>query len=150
MFGRNYTIVSAPRMGSIAIEWDSDPGVVYAKAAPGPWQEEPDWIAWRDSVTDLRCKIRRNGVGALCGYVCVGDDWDGNPASLDVHGGVTFDGALTDEPTSRWLGFDCAHYGDVSPVTLKYSDTRPGETYKDIHFVYRECSSLAWQANRSP
>lgn len=43
-----------------------------------------------------------------------------------------------------WLGFDCAHAGDLCP---KYGHHYPigGETYKDIEYVRREVRDLAAQ-----
>jgi len=39
---------------------------------PGPWQDEPDRLDWRDERTGLHCAIRRNDLfGNLCGYVGV-------------------------------------------------------------------------------
>jgi hypothetical protein len=39
---------------------------------PGPWQDEPDHLAWTDERTSLACAIRRNmAIGSLCGYVGV-------------------------------------------------------------------------------
>src|SRR5690606_8583713 len=51
-----------------------------------------------------------------------------------------------------WLGFDCAHLGDVSPgmdarsrelghPPLRFGDER----YRDVGYVRRECASLAAQ-----
>lgn len=41
-----------------------------------------------------------------------------------------------------WLGFDCAHSGDVSP---SYDRGDGYNTYKDRHYVAREIASLAKQ-----
>jgi len=38
---------------------------------PGPWQEEPDRIEWRDEATKLPCLIVRQQSGVLCGYAAV-------------------------------------------------------------------------------
>jgi len=40
---------------------------------PGPWQDEPDELFWRDAATGLPCAIVRNTEvsGCLCGYVGV-------------------------------------------------------------------------------
>ena len=52
-----------------------------AKWGPGPWQDEPDAIDWRDEPTGLACAIRRNleVTGSLCGYV-------GVPVGHALHG----------------------------------------------------------------
>lgn len=48
---------------------------------PGPWQDEPDAIDWRDEATGYACAIRRNLLltGTLCGYV-------GIPPGHALHG----------------------------------------------------------------
>lgn len=38
---------------------------------PGPWQDEPDEVRWRDDATGYDCLLRRNSLGAWCGYVAV-------------------------------------------------------------------------------
>ena len=109
----------------------------------GPWDNEPDKIQWCDESTGLPCLIVRNGDGALCGYVGVGEthpwygvDYDdcrtaeGNIP--EVHGDLTYSDenyqstepsrgvSYVDEggnaPTLWWLGFDCAHSGDQSCI----------------------------------
>ena len=35
----------------------------------GPWKNEPDKEQWVDEETGLPCLIKRNRLGALCGYV---------------------------------------------------------------------------------
>lgn len=38
----------------------------------GEWDNEPDYLKWRDPETGLLCMIRRNSfMGTLNGYVCV-------------------------------------------------------------------------------
>lgn len=66
---------------------------------------------------------------------------------FDVHGGITWaDNRLPWEdktPTGWWLGFDCAHDGDLSPgYENRFSSD--GE-YRDIEYVKAECESLASQ-----
>ncbi|MEM7621479.1 MAG: hypothetical protein AAF228_13715 [Pseudomonadota bacterium] len=93
----------------------------------GEWKNEPDYLQYRDEETGLECLIIRNIVGALCGYVGVDKnhpaykvdafDWS-NPSleNIDVHWGLTFSGFLDRSNTELWfLGFDCAHSGDLAP-----------------------------------
>ena len=106
-----------------------------AKWGPGPWRDEPDKEQFADGATGLPCLVKRNRPGSLCGYVGVseGHPWFGKDYSeveADAHGGLTFadfcqegDEAHTichipgpGEPDRVWwLGFDCAHYMDLSP-----------------------------------
>lgn len=55
------------------------------------------------------------------------------------------------EPEMWWLGFDCAHSGDVSPGNIKFYEERGlgrlsiHETYKPLSYVKAECAKLARQ-----
>jgi hypothetical protein len=44
-----------------------------------------------------------------------------------------------------WLGFDCAHLGDVCPSMDRHSFSEHGASYKSIAYVTAECRSLAAQ-----
>ena len=62
-----------------------------------------------------------------------------------VHGGITYcaDREPKQEPDGNWwLGFDCAHSGDLSPG-LGFSFS--GDIYRDIEYVKAECEALAQQ-----
>lgn len=144
----------------------------------GPWSTEPDKAQWVDEATGLDCLIVRNHGGALCGYVGLppghplhGLDYDEahERADIDVHGGLTFadrcqkgdeDGwhiCHVPEPGRPaevwWLGFDCAHFGDISPRHEQdYRDAGidktawgHSETYKDFGYVQAEVTRLAAQ-----
>lgn len=138
---------------------------------PGAWHEEPDRIEWRFSGPPrLACLIVRGPSGALCGYVGVppghplhGKDYSRCP-DFDTHCGLTY-AASCDEgghichapqpgesPDVWWLGFDCAHAGDVCPAHLA-TDRAHGfreeyESYKDVRFVRGLVESLAAQLAR--
>jgi len=141
----------------------------------GPWMTEPDKEQWTDEATGLPCLIKRNGSGALCGYVGVteGHPWfaqDYDYVEADVHGGLTYadfcqegdDGHtichIVDpgEPDRVWwLGFDCAHCGDYLPahdaghqrmMNAFFEGYSREETYRDRAYVKAECASLAAQA----
>lgn len=126
------------------------------------WETEPKHERWTDPTTGYECAIvRHTTLLHLCGYVGVPVDhpWyrkgydDVRMADNDwpeVHGGLTY--ASDHEPTAKgdnlwWLGFDCAHCGDLSPYMLKYGD-RAGrdETYKNWSYVKTEVERLARQA----
>lgn len=89
---------------------------------------------------------------------------------LHVHGGLTYSSfceAMAPEPISVchvpprparpqlllapravedevwWFGFDTNHETDMVPITSKPAVRESGETYRDQHFVYRECVRLA-------
>lgn len=138
----------------------------------GPWADEPDKLQWQDDETGLPCLIVRNPVGSLCGYVGVplGHPWHGldndddELVDVEVHGGLTFSGACQEGDDSArrichipspgeaddvwWLGFDCAHAGDISPSVERpprFLEVSGGfhETYKSLDYVRAECASLA-------
>lgn len=137
---------------------------------PGAWQDEPDKMQWPDPTTGLPCLIVRGPSGALCGYVGVpeghqyfGKEYDDVP--VEAHGGLTFASACaaTDDETQHichvpdpgepdhvwWLGFDCAHSGDLCPKYLKQFGGPFGpsewESYKDLAYVKNEVTNLARQ-----
>jgi hypothetical protein len=123
----------------------------------GPWDGEPDRLEWRDEVTGLLCLISRGGLGAWCGYVGVPVEhpWCGmgydavNGLGVDVHGGLTY--ARVNAPVdfvapgaAWWLGFDCGHWQDVTPLRV-YSG--PTDAYRDVAYVRAEVTKLAAQAD---
>lgn len=132
---------------------------------PGPWHEEPDRVEFEHS--GFPCLLVRNS--SWCGYVAVppghpwhGKDYDsvrvGNDEWPDVHGGLTYadkcQGSICHVPKPGesddvwWLGFDCAHSGDLCmySLVLQPSQWRSHETYRDVSYVRRETERLAEQA----
>lgn len=141
----------------------------------GEWQNEPDKVQWQDEETGLPClAVRHPSSGHWCGYVGVDESHplfnigysygDNSPDSiLEVHGGITFtdfcqeDGkeygichiAAPGEPDKIWwLGFDCAHAGDMSPATgslfvgFEFANR---DSYKTLEYVKSQCRELAKQ-----
>ncbi|MDR8873578.1 hypothetical protein [Burkholderia multivorans] len=68
---------------------------------------------------------------------------------IDVHGGLTYSSSGVDALDGLWVfGFDCAHAGDLCPVSAeKYGDSGY-ETYRDFAYVKRETESLALQLSK--
>lgn len=139
------------------------------KWGKGPWLDEPDKMQWQDKASGLPCLAVRGPMGAWCGYVGVPN---GHPCykvgyddiDVAVHGGLTFAGHCTgdDEASSIchkpeegeaddvwWLGFDCNHLGDIAPRLLhrrqKMGFGYPGECYKTLNYVQKQCKALARQ-----
>ncbi len=143
----------------------------------GEWVEEPDVIEFEHQgfkCCVLRCIAKecdgQLSLGHLCGYVCVPKDHPkyGKDAfeefdKVDVHGGLTYGDFQYEE---YWVGFDCAHSGDITPsleaLKKKYPKSPFAQeweemkkrypnchlfnpTYKNISFVVEECKNLAEQ-----
>jgi hypothetical protein len=142
----------------------------------GEWIEEPDEAEFEHN--GILCKIIRADTpkdpnqedvfgGHLCGYCRIPknhiDYKCKKPFDLpySVHGGITY-GRL-EEDEEYWIGFDCAHSGDIVP-SLEIFKKKYGEYggikelksqfpdapcfkehYRNIQFVVEECKSLAEQ-----
>ncbi len=96
------------------------------KFGNGEWSEEPDEVNFL--YRNVECCIERTFFGTdlpfpheigghLCGYAKVANDhpyfercYDG--IEMDVHGGITY---CKREADGLWIGFDCAHAGDLIP-----------------------------------
>jgi hypothetical protein len=125
-----------------------------------PWVGEPDCLKYTDPETQYQCLILRSPWGGtLNGYVRVPRTHplylvDGTPNkalwNIDVHGGVTLAGKLLRRTgglyRGRWIGFDCAHFGDLIPTLLAITPNLvAGDTYRDIQYVRQQVTSLAEQ-----
>lgn len=79
---------------------------------------------------------------------------------LTVHGGITYSAVCQEGDESEsichipkpgepehvwWLGFDCAHAYDVSPLFLGRLPVFEHQTYRDLAYVQAECTRLAAQ-----
>jgi hypothetical protein len=137
--------------------------------APGPWQSEPDKIQWTDEATGLPCLIHRNpGPNHLCGYVGVTAEHpyyqkdDSEIGDIEAHGGVNYADFCAENVTEEgrgichvpspgepdkvwWFGFDCGHYGDVSPGYDRDGRYGYDSTYKTVAYVKSQCRRLAAQ-----
>ncbi len=124
------------------------------------WLDEPH----RDEFehAGLKCLIlRHHELEHLCGYVavpkgylCYGKHYDYMPYDdllpVEVHGGLTFSREGDGDTWPKgywWLGFDCAHWGDLVPQIVELLDREPNEseTYKNFRYVRRETKDLAEQ-----
>jgi len=137
----------------------------------GVWDQEEDELEWEDQRTGYVCKVRRNAVGALCGYVRIPfwhEDYKKGERQMEdvytAHGGITYVGNMENVFLDWWIGFDCAHLGDYAPgLNMPYikalSDNarreagrdfqlRPDEdpdNYKTMTWVIAEVERLAAQ-----
>jgi hypothetical protein len=148
----------------ISIQDGRDDGVVTQ-----PWENEPDRVEFNH--VGFPCLALRGPVGAWCGYVAVppGHPMHTKPynaVDVAVHGGLTYAGVCQGpichkpepgEPDDVWwLGFDCAHFGDLTPSMVKLRQKMPeifgqfdhlhtNEVYRDLEYVKNEIRQLAEQ-----
>lgn len=128
----------------------------------GPWDGEPDRVEFRHA--GFPCLIVRQSMGHLCGYVGVplGHPWHGkgyDDVPARAHGGLTYaeecGGEVCHVPAPGepedlwWLGFDCAHAGDLQPGAMRFYAYPGGEAYKTVDYVRAEALALATQANHA-
>jgi len=130
----------------------------------GEWVEEPDLVEFEHN--GINCIIMRNVTkepyakdeayfgGHLCGYVSIpkdsvyyGKEYD--QIEIDCHYGLTL-GEFDDEE-NYWIGFDCAHSGDLVPSSemfrKKYYSPSPHEIqeeFKNFFIFNREYRNLAY------
>lgn len=139
----------------------------------GEWMEEPDEVYF--DYKGMQCRIKRNSLGALCGYVMIPKkhslyNKDDEHLGIQVHGGITYQNF--DDEGKYWIGFDCVHSGDLKPrfeiieknikdekdpelkqiyeLTEKFKKMLPDSelwkiTYKNISFVTKECKHMVDQ-----
>ena len=121
----------------------------------GEWNDEHDWYDYVDNDTGAQCHIKRNGTGALCGYIQIpagsplhGMDYDelNLQHGIEVHGGLTYSGAIP-SLEGFWIGFDCSHYNDLVPGLLGMYPNEVGQTYKNVDYVRAELTHLAEQVS---
>lgn len=129
----------------------------------GEWLDEPDLEVWDPGYDNLVCITGRHKGGHLCGYVGVSNVMSNSVSHLtscDVycHGGLTFSGPnpinhLLHGGEYSWLnsyyyvGFDCAHGGDlcflnkdICGIRMKMYDD---EIYRNWDYVKDQCQNMA-------
>lgn len=144
-------------------EWTYVDRSTWPEHGNADWDNEPDKKQWLDKETGLPCLIVRGPSGALCGYVGVPSthpcfEKDYGDVCVEVHGGLTFSDRCHpreefkgichiveegDDDNVWWLGFDCAHYGDITPAYDSMIDWE--SSYKNFRYVQNEVEFLAKQ-----
>ena len=89
----------------------------------------------------------------LINMLCANGDSEENTLdivlAIDVHGGITYAREYApkkeDEDDLWWFGFDCGHYGDLSPA---YDGMFSDGVYRNFEYVKNECISMAKQLER--
>lgn len=133
------------------------PAVDRTGWAKGPWDDEPDRIAWK-TLSGLHAMVSRNKLGALSGHVAIPADhpyWQMPAHQIRMHPHrITYAGEKPlDQPPPRkhrwWIGFHYCHGGNYAPVigrALKTYEARPpagDEKYYDIGMAIHECEKIA-------
>jgi hypothetical protein len=116
---------------------------LYDKSSwgPGPWQDEPDDVRWSDSVTGLRCMLRRNPAGFWCGYCGLPGNhpWERLQADdipVGIHGGISMKGIVQgDGDGLTWIGFDCGGPKDLKPGLVGAGRGWSGAVYRDQQYA---------------
>ena len=97
--------------------------------------------------------------GHLNGYVLLNkDDRVEDIMDIKCHGGITFEGNLAEiiqvQP-GNWIGFDCAHYGDLAPfykeklAALGFDfGVSYDEVWRDQKFVEDNCKQIIDQLEK--
>ena len=121
----------------------------------GVWQDEPDEIAWVDPITGTNCLMRKNDLGAWCGYIGISPELlEGVEVDdIFVHGGVTYTshempGRGTSHQELLWIGFDCCHMYDFVPGMAALAASYPnrvGTFYRNREYVENEIRRMISQ-----
>ena len=145
---------------------------------PGPWDDEPDRVDFPKLSGFPAFALRSpqgnwcGYVGVPAGHPCYRRGYEGyhgeadehgetlpDPVGgLEVHGGITYthqcEGRICHVPEPGepddiwWLGFDCAHAGDLTLAMFKFGEMAfisSRARYRDIAYVRAECEKLAAQ-----
>ncbi len=105
------------------------------------------------------CMVSRNHSMSWCGYVGLSESHkDYNQKEIveneySVHGGITFCNFMQYERAKKfasyyWIGFDCSHYMDASPLESLNRYSTGNQTYRDLKYVKNETKNLVEQAHK--
>lgn len=89
-----------------------------------PWHqfklENPDGFYAKEYSDHTFIVYQHELSGHLNGYVLLNpEDIVEDIMDIECHGGITFEGNLAEiipVQAGNWIGFDCAHYGDLTPL----------------------------------
>lgn len=132
-------------------KWELEPNIKFGRYRKHKWMV-----------------LRHNDMGFLCGYVAVrpnqayhGCHYDSVPARfIEAHGGLTFAGTFTRKRIIErypdlgtdfnrfirkddwWLGYDCGHAGDLSPLMGLRGLSFYDDTYRDMEYCENQCREM--------
>lgn len=116
-------------------------------------QENPDGFYTKEYSNHTFVVYQHPIGGHLNGYVLLNhEDRIENSLDIECHGGITFEGNLAEiipvQP-GNWIGFDCTHYGDMSPFLNEQLAARGydfavsyEEVWRDQKFVEDNCKQI--------
>lgn len=110
-----------------------------------PTEHDTRTLAKEWTYDGYDCQIVIVNENHYCGYVKTELDGDYTDYNTDVHGGLTYG---TD--SDGWIGFDCAHGGDVcyDGDERLTRDSLPVSTVWRLEGVKREVESLVEEIKR--
>ncbi len=127
-----------------------------------------EWVNEKDEITFLyreyECRIirvfyenRKVFGGHLCGYIKIPENHKFyakhyDDIDLSVHGGLTYSAM---EENGFWIGFDCAHFSDITPSSKELDSIFSSEEfyqknnfkleYRNVNFVIEEIKKMVNQ-----
>lgn len=110
---------------------------------------EPNYVKFKYKGFD--CEIKRHEyLLTLCGYASFRTERSINKAqyrtaleNIDVHGGVTYFEISSSGKVT--VGFDCAHYNDLSPTLQILEGKNDYQKYRTVSFVKKEIQKMVDQ-----
>lgn len=114
------------------------------KLFPENFFNGPNYLTWKTDC-GFHCTIILTDMGHYCGYVTFPKEIAPDKNELNVHGGITWDNEhLPDKriiPDAWTMGFDCAHWGDLSGYNFDRADELKAE-WRSFDYVLRQVISL--------
>lgn len=107
-----------------------------------------EWVYKTDNNLSYKCVIKRSSMCFLLGYIHLTEDSDiygQSDIDISAHGGVTY----SEYEDNDWvIGFDCGHFGDLSPSLLGIGINYRRDVYRDMQYVTDQCNSMAEQISK--
>lgn len=119
-----------------------------------PWYqfkvEHPDGYYEKEYRDYKYIVFQHPSLGHLNGYIELKEeDYNIDVDNIEVHGGITYKGSLFGNKTKSYVGFDCAHLGDLCPFPeekMKFinpfiSASFEGDVWRTPDFVEENCKN---------
>ena len=128
-----------------------------------PWHqfnlENPDGFYSKEYSNHEFVVYQHQLSGHLNGYVLLNpENHIEDIMNIKCHGGITFEGNLAEiipVQAGNWIGFDCAHYGDLAPfykeklAALGFDfGVSYEEIWRDPDFVEENCKQIIDQLEK--